>query len=135
MFYNQNSCAEAVQKQDSMKKEKSTECLANAPLLVEGLSEGLRRRDDKKKKRPPVPRGISGHAVYFLTGYILTGLTVCRKFFLYQWTGPNRSSGQTVKTIFPTICSSATQPTEVFRESMETARLSPITKILESGTW
>ena len=40
----------------------------------------------------------------------------------------------TVKTIFPTSCSSATQPTDVLRESTETSRLSPMTNILDSGT-
>ena len=42
--------------------------------------------------------------------------------------------GQMQNTIFPTICSSATQPTDVLRESTETSRLSPMTNILDSGT-
>lgn len=37
-------------------------------------------------------------------------------------TGPNPLRGQTLKMIFPTICSSATQPTAVFRESTEVDR-------------
>ena len=59
-------------------------------------------------------------------------------FFLLHlfsyFTGPIPESGQIRNTIFPTICSSDTHPTEVFRESMDASRLSPITKIRESGT-
>ena len=51
------------------------------------------------------------------------------------FTGPIPESGQIRNTIFPTICSSAMHPTEEFLESMETSRLSPITKMRESGTW
>ena len=47
---------------------------------------------------------------------------------------PISERGQTLKTKRPTICSSETAPIEVFRESIDTSRLSPITKIRSSGT-
>ena len=52
----------------------------------------------------------------------------------FHWIFPNLEKGQMQNTIFPTICSSATQPTDVLRESTETSRLSPMTNILDSGT-
>ena len=48
---------------------------------------------------------------------------------------PSAFSGQMRKTTFPTICSFATQPIDLLRESIETSRWSPITKIRDSGTW
>ncbi len=44
-------------------------------------------------------------------------------------------SGQTRRMTFPTIWSASIQPIVVLRESMEIARLSPITKYRSSGTW
>ena len=55
-------------------------------------------------------------------------------FDCLYFTLPNPLSGQICQTIFPTICSSATQPTERLLESTETSRWSPITKIRDSGT-
>ena len=55
-------------------------------------------------------------------------------FSFSQFNRPNSSMGQTTNTIFPTISSSEMQPTVLLRESTEVARLSPITKILPSGT-
>ena len=47
---------------------------------------------------------------------------------------PNPASGQTLQTIFPTTCSSATQPTSECRESAEVDRWSPMQKYRLSGT-
>ncbi len=48
---------------------------------------------------------------------------------------PKSGRGQNQKTIFPTICSSETQPTVVLRESTEVERWSPMQKYRLSGTW
>ncbi len=47
---------------------------------------------------------------------------------------PKSLNGQTRNTIFPTICSSDTQPISVCRESTDVARWSPIQKYRFSGT-
>lgn len=52
----------------------------------------------------------------------------------YNYNGPKFGKGQTLNTIFPTICSSDTQPTAVFLESTEVERWSPIQKYRLAGT-
>ena len=52
----------------------------------------------------------------------------------FCYIAPNPANGQTRNTILPTSCSSATQPTDVERESTDVARWSPSTKIRPSGT-
>lgn len=52
----------------------------------------------------------------------------CAFSFSNQRRGPKALRGQTRKTTLPTIWSPAMQPTMLLRESMDTLRLSPITK-------
>ena len=61
--------------------------------------------------------------------------TALKRLKVHYFTAPKRLKGQTRHTILPTICSSETQPIIMVRESMETSRLSPITKVRFSGTW
>ena len=58
-----------------------------------------------------------------------------RAFRPVSYTMPKPSKGQTRNRSLPTTCSSPTQPRAVFRESSDTLRWSPMTKILDSGTW
>ena len=60
---------------------------------------------------------------------------ILKRLKVHYFTAPKRLKGQTRHTILPTICSSETQPIIMVRESMETSRLSPITKVRFSGTW
>ena len=61
---------------------------------------------------------------------VLTGVAIRFPYNIFLQLGfppsystrPSRFSGQTRKMILPTICSSATQPTAVFRESTEVDR-------------
>ena len=86
-------------------------------------------------QKPPPPLMVLPVIIFSDSLMILYGSFICSCFIRRQWMAPISLNGHTRNTIFPTICSSATHPTAVLRESMDTARLSPMTKILPSGTW
>ena len=76
----------------------------------------------------------NGITTHFMRLFFVHGPITYLSRLISQSSIPAAFSGQTRKTIFPTICSSAIQPMAVLRESTDVARWSPITKMRFSGT-
>ena len=76
--------------------------------------------------------GVPAHLLIYLFVQITRHVPFC--VHIRHSRAPAVFRGQTRKTILPTICSFAIQPTAVLRESTDVARWSPITKIRFSGT-
>ena len=97
------------------------------PAFDDALFRRMGQAFDLPAKTPvrPVLLGVSIHSILFPRHFHAS---------FPQSTKPNSFRGQTRKKILPTICSCATHPTEVLRESTEVSRWSPMTNTRPSGT-